>query len=281
MAENGVQKNSQTKEFINVRRLIGGKNPKLLKWLPGFVLRYLERIVHQKEINQFIIDHPDAKNEHFCKAVMTYFNVELDIRGIENIPKTGRVTLAMNHPLGGMDAMALVSGLMNHRTDLKFIVNDLLLSLEGLRGMFVGVNKHGVNGASKHQQIDDLFSSGSAICIFPAGLVSRKVDGKIRDLEWKKTFVLLSKKHDMPIVPIHINGELSKFFYRLSKIRSAVGIKANIEMLYLADEMFAQRNKKMIITIGKALPPSHFTTDKTDRDWAAEIRNDLYLHANN
>ncbi len=267
---------SEAKEFINVRKLIGSKSPKLLKWLPGFVVRYLERIIHQKHVNKFLEDHKELKNEHFCVAVMKFFNVELDIRGIENIPKTGKVTLAMNHPLGGLDAMALVSGLVNHRTDLKFIVNDLLLSIEGLSGMFVGVNKHGKNGLSKHAQIDELFSSGNAICIFPAGLVSRKINGKVRDLEWKKTFVLLSKKHEMPIVPIHINGELSNFFYRLSKIRSAIGIKANIEMLYLVDEMFKQQNKKMIVTIGSLIAHTTFTKDKTDKQWAEEIKNKIY-----
>lgn len=263
-------------KFIDVRRLIGSKNPTLLKWLPGFVIRYLERILHQDEINQFIKDHPNAKNEDFCREVINYFNIKIEIEGLENIPKTGGVTLAMNHPLGGMDALALVTALSDHRTDLKFIVNDLLLNLEGMKGMFVGVNKHGKNNDRTHDKIDDLFASDQAVCIFPAGLVSRKTKGQIRDLEWKKTFVALSVKHGNSIVPIFIDGKLSNFFYRLANFRKFLGIKVNIEMLYLANELFKQRDVTMKFTVGKPIPPAEIGETKSYRTWAAWIREKVY-----
>lgn len=266
----------EPKKFIEIRKLIASKNPKLLRWLPNFVLNYLERILHQDEINQFIIDHPDEKNEAFCAAVIRYFNIQIEIEGLENIPKTGGVTLAMNHPLGGMDAMALVTALKDHRTDLKFIVNDLLLSLEGLKGMFVGVNKHGKSREGTHQKIDDLFASDQAVCIFPAGLVSRKSNGIVRDLEWKKTFVMLSMRNENPIIPIYIDGKLSNFFYRLSKFRRYLGIKANIEMLYLSDELFRQRNVKMKLRVGKPIYPNQLDDSKSYHEWAQWVREKVY-----
>lgn len=266
----------EQKKFIDIRRLIASKNPRLLKWLPGFLVRYLERILHQDDINQFLTDHPTEKNQDFCAAVIRYFNITIEIQGIENIPKEGGVTLAINHPLGGMDAIALVHALRDHRTDLKFIVNDLLLNLEGLKEMFVGVNKHGKNNEGVHRSIDDLFASDQAVCIFPAGLVSRKVDGKVRDLEWKKTFVMLSKRNDRTIVPIYIDGKLSNFFYRLSNFRKKLGIKANIEMLYLADELFKQRNVTMKFVIGKPILPAELDDSKSYRAWAKDIRERVY-----
>lgn len=266
----------EQEKFIDIRKLIGSKNPGLLKWLPGFIIRYLERILHQDEINQFLIDHPYQQNEDFCKAVIDYFNIKIEITGIENIPKEGGVTLAMNHPLGGMDALAFVTALRNHRTDLKFIVNDLLLNLESMQGMFVGVNKHGKNNERTHDKIDDLFASEKAVCIFPAGLVSRKSKGKIRDLEWKKTFVALSVKHGHPIVPIFIDGKLSNFFYRLANFRKFIGIKANIEMLYLADELFKQRDVTMKFTVGKPIFPEQLDDKKSYRAWAQWVREKVY-----
>lgn len=266
----------ENKKFIDIRALIGSKNPTLLKWLPGFVLRYLERILHQDEINQFIVDHPTHKNEAFCQAVIDYFNIKIEVEGLENIPQEGGVTLAMNHPLGGMDAMALVTAIQHRRVDLKFIVNDLLLHLEGMKGMFLGVNKHGKNNEGTHQKIDDLFGSDSVVCIFPAGLVSRKSKGKVRDLEWRKTFVALSVKHGNPIVPIYIDGTLSPFFYRLANFRKFIGVKVNIEMLYLANELFKQRDVTMKLRIGKPIEPSTFTDDKSYREWAAWIREKVY-----
>lgn len=263
-------------KFIDIRKLIASKNPTLLKWLPGFVIRYLKRILHEDEINQFLADHRYDKNEDFCKAVIDYFNIKIEITGIANIPKEGGVTLAMNHPLGGMDAMALVTALRDHRTDLKFIVNDLLLSLENMQGMFVGVNKHGKNSERTHDKIDDLFASDRAVCIFPAGLVSRKKKGRVRDLEWKKTFVALSVKHGNPIIPIYIDGKLSDFFYRLANFRKFIGIKANIEMLFLADELFSQRDVKMKLTVGKPIFPDQLDDTKSYRTWAQWVREKVY-----
>ena len=263
-------------KFIDIRKIIGDKNPRLLKLLPGFLIRYIQRILHEKEINEVILTNKDKRNQDFCEAIINRFNIQLVVEGIENVPTTGGVTLAMNHPLGGMDAMALVTALKNQRTDLKFIVNDILLHLESMRGMFVGVNKHGRNSNSNLLKIDEIFSTGNAVCIFPAGLVSRKIGGVVQDLEWKKTFVSLSIKHNQPIVPIYIDGKLSNFFYRLANIRKSIGIKANIEMFYLVDELFKQKNTTMRLKIGKPIYPSSLEKSKSQKEWATEIRSLVY-----
>jgi len=243
----------EQKKFIDVQGLIASKSPRLAKWIPGFVIRYLKRILHQDEINAFLDKHHDLKNAAFCEEVVKYFNITIELHGKENIPKEGPVILAMNHPLGGMDALALVTAIKDERTDIKFIVNDLLMHLHNLSDLFVGVNKHGKNDQSVRQQIMELFASDEAVCIFPAGLVSRKIDGKIRDLEWKKTFITYADKFDQMVIPVYIDGGLSPFFYRLSKLRKFLRIKLNLEMLYLSDEMFKQRDKTIRFIIGKPL----------------------------
>lgn len=263
-------------KLIDIRYIIGSKNPKLLRFLPNFILSYIRKILHEDEINAIVKNNLDKHNQDFCQAIIDYFNITLDVHGIENIPSHGGVTLAMNHPLGGMDAMALVTGLKNKRTDLKFIVNDILLHLKSMEGMFVGVNKHGKNSNTNLLKIDDIFSKQNAVCIFPAGLVSRKINGEVRDLEWKKTFISLSLKHNQPIVPIYIDGRLSNFFYRLASFRKKIGIKANIEMFYLADELFKQRNATMKIIIGEPIFPSQLDKTRTQKQWAEWIKESTY-----
>lgn len=262
-------------DFINVRRMIGSKNPTLLKWIPRFIVRYIERIVHQKDINQFLKTH-NTTDQAFCKDVIDYFNITYSVDGIENIPKTGKCVIVMNHPLGGMDAMILVDALSKHRTDIKFIVNDLLLNLGRLNSIFLGVNKHGKNKSSSLLQINSLFASEQLICIFPAGLVSRKKNGLVRDLQWKKTFIRQSRLNNQLIVPVHIEGKLSNWFYRLSNFRSFLGIKANIEMLYLADELFKQRNQHIQFTVGAAIPASSLDQSISDQKHADWFRNHIY-----
>lgn len=270
----------EIEKFIDIRKIIQSKNPKLIKWIPGFLLTYLRRVLHEEDVNNFIFENRDKHNQDFCQAVIDYFNIQIKVEGSEHIPLEGGVTLAMNHPLGGMDAMALVTALKSTRTDLKFIVNDILLHLSSMKGMFVGVNKHGKNSNDTHQKIDEIFSNGNAVCIFPAGLVSRMIDGKVQDLEWKKTFVSLSLKHNQPIVPIYIQGQLSNFFYRIYKLRTFLGIKANIEMFYLVDELFRQKNVTMNIFIGQPIYPHEITREMSHNNWAKHIRNKIYTFSN-
>ncbi len=266
----------EDQKYIDLKKMIASKNPKLLKWLPGFILNYLIRIIHQEEINDFLRRNNHLQNIDFCIQVVKEFEIDVDFFGLENIPKDGKIVLASNHPLGGMDAMALVAGLKGHREDIKFVVNDLLLNLVSLRGIFLGINKHGRNGTTMKEQLHELFSSDQCICIFPAGLVSRKIDGQVIDLEWKKSFIPLSKEYNRTIVPVFIDGKLSNFFYRLSNFRSKIGIKANIEMLYLSNEMYKLRKKSLKITIGQPILASELPKDKSDKALAQYIKDIVY-----
>ncbi len=263
-------------KFIDVRKIIQSKNSTLYRWMPRFIIRYLERILHQKEINKFLIDNKDVYNIEFCEQVIKLLNVQIDFIGLEKIPKTGKIVLAMNHPLGGMDAMALASALKGHREDLKFIVNDILLNLKNLNGIFIGVDKHGKNSLSKREQLANLFSMDEAVCIFPAGLVSRKINGEVMDLEWKKTFITMSKKHQRTIIPIYIDGKLSNFFYRLSNFRKKIGIKANIEMLYLSNEFFKLQGKHIRIIVGEPIPFDSLPQELNERKQAFWVKDKVY-----
>lgn len=268
------------KKFIDVENLIASKSPKTLKRTPGFVIRYLKRILHQEEINAFIDKHGDKYGVDFCDEIISYFNIKCDVRNIERIPKHGKVVLVMNHPLGGMDALVLISALRGHREDLKFIVNDLLMNLENLKDLFVGVDKHARAGISLKEQIDNLFLSDQSVCIFPAGMVSRYYEGKIQDFEWKKTFVKYARTYGHDIVPIYIDGKLSKFFYRLYRLRKFLRIKTNIEMLYLSDELFKQRNKTLTFVVGEPIPNAEILQYKNDLEASKAIREKTYALKN-
>jgi putative hemolysin len=262
--------------FIDIQHLIKSKNPRLAKWLPRFVINYLRRVLHEEEINAFIASHKEVLNEDFCEAVVNYFNINVEIKGLEHIPKTGPIIIAMNHPLGGMDALALVSGIRHHRSDMRFIVNDLLMSLTNLKGLFVGVNKHGKNQISTRQEIMQLFESDEAVCIFPAGMVSRIFEGKIQDSEWKKTFITYALKYDQPIIPVYIDGKLTPRFYRVFKWRKFLGIKANIEMFFLADELFKQRNKTITFSVGQPIYSNDLDKTQSEQVLAQNVKKVVY-----
>lgn len=263
-------------KFIDIEKIIGDKNPRLLKWMPRFILRYLKRILHEKEVNQAIDETKDIYGYEFCVNIINRFDIKVAVTGLENVPKSGGVIFACNHPLGGFDALAVVQEFYSTRRDIKFVVNDILLNLHSLKDMFVGVNKHGTNTKESLEELNKLFESEQAIFVFPAGLVSRKNKGKVEDLEWKKTFITRAKKYQRSVIPVYIDGELSKFFYRLAKFRKFIGIKANIEMLYLVDELFKQKNKTITIHFGEPIAYTKFDKTKKDIEWAAWVKEQTY-----
>ena len=263
-------------KFIDIEKVIKSKNPKLLKWLPKFLINYLKKTIHQEDINQILEENKDKFDYDFAKDIIERFNVKINTYGIENIPKEGGYIFASNHPLGGIDALAIVTIMEPIRKDMQFIVNDILMNLKNLSGLFVGVNKHGTNSKNSLSQVDELFASNKAVFVFPAGLVSRKKKGVVADLEWKKTFITRAKKHGKSIVPVYVGGNLSNFFYRLSNLRETLGIKANIEMLYLADETFKQQHKTLDIVFGKPIPVETFDATKSDREWAKWMENKVH-----
>ncbi len=268
-------------KFVDIEKIIKSKNPKLLKILPKFIVNYLKRIAHQDDINDILNDFKDIYDYEFCAALIKRLNIKVTVTGQENIPTEGGFIFASNHPLGGIDAMALVTVIEPYRKDVKFIVNDILLNLKNLKGLFVGVNKHGGNTKNSLKMIDELFASDQAIFVFPAGLVSRRKKGVIADLEWKKTFITRAKKHNKDIIPVYVGGSLSNFFYRLSNLRTSLGIRANLEMLYLSDESFKQRDKTLDIIFGKPISSAFFDNSKSDRELSKWMEDKVHTMKKN
>ncbi|MEP5613318.1 MAG: 1-acyl-sn-glycerol-3-phosphate acyltransferase [Cyclobacteriaceae bacterium] len=264
-------------KFIDVKKLIASKNEKLLKWLPRFVVKWIERIIHQEEVNEFMSRHHNDDSNAFCRAIVEEFNLKLNLSGLKNIPLPPQsIIFASNHPFGGLDAIAIVDLLKDVRPDIKFIVNDLLLNLKTMKDRFIGVNKVGKNATKSLQVVEDQFASGPATFVFPAGLVSRKTNGKIEDLEWKKTFVTKAKKYGKPVMPVHIDGRLTRRFYRLANFRKFLGIKLNIEMFFLVDELYKQKNVRIDIVIGNPIMSNTFTSERSDKEWAQWVKEKVY-----
>lgn len=263
-------------KFIQVRNVIHTKSPKLAKWIPGFLIRYLERIIHEDEINYIMTKFRELYGLDFVDALISELGIDVVLKGADRIPYADNVIFASNHPLGGLDGIAIMHAIGRYRRDVKFLVNDILLSIGNLEPLFVPVNKVGSQAKSAIMAIDKAYANDNALLIFPAGLVSRKIKGRVVDLEWKKSFINKSKKYKRDIIPVYIDGENSNFFYNLAKLRAKLGLKANIEMLYLPDEMFSQRNQRVVISIGERISYNHFDNSKTEYEWASEVKSIVY-----
>lgn len=271
-----MTKEEEQVKFIQVRDVIRKKNSKLAKWIPGPLISYLERVIHEDDINYIMTKFQELYGLDFVDALIQELGVKVVLEGAENIPTKDSVVFASNHPLGGLDGIAIMHAIGRHRRDVKFLVNDMLMNIRNLKPLFVPVNKVGGQAKSGIVAIDQAYASDNALLVFPAGLVSRKMNGKIMDLEWKKSFIAKAKKYKRDIVPVYIDGKNSNFFYNLARLRQKLGLKVNIEMLYLPDEMFSQRNHTVTIRVGDRISYQEFDRSRSEREWAHHVRKVVY-----
>lgn len=259
---------------IDVEKVLASKG---VKRAPRFLIRFLKKLIHQDELNDLLSKCGDATGVEFARMALDILQVKFRIHDLENLPQDGkRYIFASNHPLGGLDGLILISLIGEKMGDVRFVVNDLLMFVKPLEPIFVPVSKFKRINQEYADKINDAFKSDAQILYFPAGLCSRLIKGEITDLEWKKTFVTKGIEYQRDIIPIHFSGRNSMFFYRVAKLRKFFGIKFNVEMLLLVDELYKKKGTTFDIYIRKPIPVSSLTKDKSPGEWTKYIREKSY-----
>ena len=266
----------EAKKYIDIEKVLRTKAKTLYRILPRFMINWLKKKLHEEEINEGMIYLNQFEGLKFNDEVLNYLQVKIEVKGVENLPKSGGIIVAANHPLGGIDGIALIKAIGDQRNDVRFIVNDILKTIKNYGDVFVGVNKVGGQSRNSLQFVEQVYSQEVAILVFPAGLVSRKFKVGIRDLEWNKSFINKAIKYNKPIIPVFIEGENSNFFYSFAKWRKRFGIKVNLEMLFLPDEMFKQRGHTLKIHFGKPIEPTLFYTIHTPQVYTDFMHDYIY-----
>lgn len=269
-----------TERTIDLDRIIREKMGTKARYVPSVAVRWLKHIIHQDEVNRFLWESRDKKGTEWLEECTRYLDMTLDIEGLENLPdkNDGRLyTFVSNHPLGGVDGVALGAIIGRHYDGrFRYLVNDLLMNLPGLAPLCIPINKTGKQSRSFPEMVEAGFSGDNHILMFPAGICSRKIDGQIHDLPWKKTFITKSVETKRDIVPIHFGGRNSDFFYGLANVCKALHIKFNIAMLFLVDEMYKNVHKSFRVAIGKPIPWQTFDKSKTAMEWAKYVQDMVY-----
>jgi len=261
---------------IDIRREIRNSNSGFLRSLPGFIVRRMEKLICQDEINAAIFRSRDKTGVPFINDVLEGWKVNVEIAGIENIPVVGRFIFASNHPVGGMDALAFYSLIYRFFPDVKSPTNELLGRIPNLRPVMLAINVFGRNTREVTLKLEELFESDNQIMIFPSGEVSRRKNGIISDPVWQKTFVAKAIQYRRDIIPVHISGRNSNLFYRVASLRKNLGIKAFIESFLLPREMMNQRNSTVTLTVGKVISWQTLTSEKSHAEWAQHIKQIVY-----
>jgi len=248
------------------------------KPLPRLVSRILKRFLRLDFINAYLVR--GYEGVEWCRKCLEYLDVKVDVEGIENLsllPEGARCVMASNHPLGGIDGVALLAVLSGHFNDnVGLLVNDFLMQIKPIAAVSIPVSKTGGQSRNLRAQVDSLFASEKQILMFPAGACSRKIDGIVQDFPWRKTFINGAVSSGRYVIPVHFIGENSKRFYRVDALRNRLHIKANIAMAFLPDELYRGQHMTYKAIIGKPIPSSSFDNSRTPFQWAQEVRKTVY-----
>ncbi len=262
---------------IDIGAVLAEKAPRAARWIPRPLVEWLRRTIHEKEINHILSEYWTLPPQEFIRACFRDWKVAYSAQGLERLDPKGRYLFVSNHPFGGMDGMMLADKLIDRFGDVRVVVNDLLMHVEPLRPLWLPVNKLGAQNAEYARRMEEAFFGDVPILTFPAGLCSRRIDGRITDTEWKINFLKKAYASQRQIVPLFVEGRLSNFFYRLSRLRKSLGVKFNIEMLWLPDEMFAQAGKHFRIVAGDPVPFAELQPLGSLREQVEYIREKTYF----
>jgi len=264
---------------IDVDQVLRTRLSRHYRYIPRFAIRWLERTICQDRLNTILTKMAGKDGVDAARAALDEMKITIEASGLEHLPD-GRYMFVSNHPLGGLDGLALISLLgkrYNHH--IKFMVNDLLMAVEPLRGVFLPVNKYGNQSRDAAIQIEEALQSDNQFITFPAGLCSRmQPDGTIADLPWQKAAIVHAVNYQRDIVPVYFDAHNSKFFYRFAKWRKKLGIKFNIELIFLPKEMIKQSGATLKIIIGEPIPWTSLDAKKTKQQ-AAHLREIVYSMA--
>ncbi|MBD5180445.1 MAG: glycerol acyltransferase [Bacteroidales bacterium] len=277
---NSIVKPEENALHIDLDAVLRSRLPRYYRFIPGFLIRRLEKIICQQEMNDMLDYCHGKRDADFCRGVLEHLDITLSIKGEGNLPDPAhrRVTIVSNHPLGGLDGMSLIKWAQEYwGGNVRFIVNDLLMAIEPLSGTFVPINKHGSQSRDASHSLDEAMEGNDPVLIFPAGLVSRRGDnGKVKDLKWQKMFVNKSIKNQRDIIPVHFNGHNSSFFYKFAHLRTKLGLKFNIEMIRLPREVFRSKGSHFTLSIGKLILWNSLKGGKDATETADAIKKIVY-----
>ena len=268
-----TENNAQTIDLQQIVESRAGKGR-----IPRFAIRWMEKFLHVDLINEYLSQGYEGVD--FCEKCLEFLDVDVKVEGLERLdafPEGAKFTFASNHPLGGIDGITL-GKVFGRRFDgrIRYLVNDFLMNIKGLAPMCVPINIIGSQSRDLPRLIDEAFASDDNIIIFPAGLCSRKIDGRIQDREWGKAFVSKSVRNGRYIVPVHFIGENSKRFYRIATLCKRLKLKFNFAMLCLPDEMYRGMHGSYTVKIGDPVPAEKFDKSKTPYEWAQWVREEVY-----
>lgn len=268
-------------EQIDIGVVLQRHYPRAARLVPRQAMEWLRRLLHESEINDFLRSCRGMQPCEVLTAWLERLEVTCEVRWPEGLDPRGRYMIVANHPFGGLDGVAACEAICRRLGDVRAIVNDLLMHIGPLRPLWIPVNKSGAQHPEYAQLRDRALKSDVPVLTFPAGLCSRRTRRGVEDTAWRTSFVRLAERYDRTIIPLYVEGTLSERFYRVARLRKALGIRFNFEMVLLCDEMFRQRGAHIVMRAGEPVGAADLAAMADDGERCRMVRRRVYALAAN
>ncbi len=270
-------------EKIDLKAVIESKAPgyfdRYPRFLANLMLNILTRILHLREVNAFLSQHADKYGFDFIDELFEALNFGFLISSQDRlkIPYEGKLICVANHPLGALDGLAVLKAIATVRTDVKIVANDVLMTIENLRELFLPYDVFSsLAQRSRLMGIKDALLDEQAIIFFPAAEVSRLTLRGIHDRKWLNGPLYFAKKYQVPILPIYVKGRNSFLFYIASLLYK------KFSMFLLAREIFRKGARSITLKIGDPIPSHWFEKSAIDTKVQTRLlRRHVYRLAKN
>ena len=264
-------------KVIDMELALQEKIPDIYKKIPGVLIRLMEKVIRQDDMNRMIHESSHLNGIPLVDWVLDQFGVNIVVKGKKLIPKKGRYIYPANHPIGGLDGLAIVSVVAKIHPLIKFVANDLLRVIKGFDSISLYIARFGQINRRNAILINKTLASEAQLLVQPAGTVSKRNPVKISDLAWNKFFIHKAIQYKRDVIPVHVQARNSRLFYNIASFRKIFRIKANLEMFLLPREMFNKSGKTITITFGIPIAYKTFDDSLTHLEWAQKVREYVYV----
>lgn len=194
--------------------------------------------------------------------VSDLLRLKVSVTGLDRLPGAGRCVIICNHPTGIADGVAVFDGLKAVRPDLAFYANadarrvcprfdEVLIPVE-----WVEAKRTRDRTRRTLELTREAMEAERALVVFPAGRIARRgPDGVLADPTWMPTALSVARKHQAPVVPVHVAGPWSTLFHFFNRF------SPELRDITLFHELLNKQGRAFSLTVGEAFPAERLGAD--------------------
>lgn len=227
------------------------------------LLRYAKAI----EFANDIANMPGFQAFDYLSGIL---QLDINVRNGERIPAQGGFILVSNHPTGIADGVAVFDLLKNTRPDMMFFANrDAIRVNPRFAEIIIPVewrdeHKSKLKARETLQLTTRAVQEQKATVLFPSGRIAYWANGRLNERPWKTSAVGLSRKYNLPILPVNMTARNSGLFYWFAKWST------ELRDMTVFHELLNKKGDRFDFTVGNLIEPEQLSGDPVEVTAALE-----------